>query len=75
MSFHIAPILRERENTAIAAGLLINLDSNGYTVRKAQEGVSVPTPLVTPAGGIGYLFWGGSNLTKGTLGLQQTPTL
>lgn len=75
MSFHYAPILREREQAAIAAGLLISLDSTGYTERKAQEGVSVPTPIITQAGGIGYTYYGGSNLTKGTLGLQTSPAL
>jgi len=70
MSFHIAPLLRERENAAISAGLLINQSTVGYTERAAQEGVTQPTPLVTPAGGIGFFYFAGSNN-----GAQQTPTL
>lgn len=76
MSFHYAPLLRERENAAQAAGLLISLNTDGYTERKAQETAgTVPTPVVTQAGGIGYTYYGGSNLSKGVLGLQTTPTL
>jgi hypothetical protein len=75
MPFHIAPILRERENAAIAAGLLINQSSTGYTVRRTQETSNiVPTPVITAAGGIGNTWFGGSNLV-GNLGQLTTPTL
>jgi len=70
MPFHIAPMLRERENAAIAAGLLKSLSSVGYTERNAAEGVSQPTPIITPNGGIGNFYFAGSNG-----GLKQTPTL
>lgn len=57
MSFHVAPIIREMEQAKISLSLLQSLDSVGYTVRKAQETAgTVPTPSVTPAGGIGN-FW------------------
>jgi hypothetical protein len=56
MAFHIAPLIREMENARVSVGLLSSPNSTGYTQRVAQEGVTQPTPLVTPNGGIGN-FW------------------
>jgi len=57
---HIAPILREMENARLSAGLIIQPVSAGYTVRQAQEGVTQPTPLTTPNGGLNYWYFTGS---------------
>ncbi len=74
-SFHIAPLLRERENAQVSAGLLQNLPSTGYTQRTAQEVAgTVPTPVVTPNGGIGKFYFGGSNNVN-NLGQAQSPSL
>lgn len=66
MAMHIAPLIREMDNARVTLGVLINLNSVGYTERQAQEGVTQPTPLVTPNGGIGN-FW--------FLNQKTTPTL
>jgi hypothetical protein len=66
MPFHIAPIIREMENARVTLGLLQNLNSVGYTVRNAAEGVSQPAPSTAPSGGIGN-FW--------FLNQKTTPTL
>jgi hypothetical protein len=69
MSFHIAPLIRSMEEARQTVGLLPagnGLDTVGYTVRKAQEGVTQPTPIITPNGGIGN-FW--------FTGVKTTPTL
>lgn len=67
MSFHIAPLIREMEQARISLGLLPTGDSVGYTVRKAQETAgTVPTPVVTPAGGIGN-FWFANQQTAPSL--------
>jgi hypothetical protein len=66
MGFHIAPLIRSMEEARIAVGLLPDSDTVGYTERVAQEGVTQPTPSVTPAGGIGN-FW--------FTGIKTTPTL
>lgn len=66
MPQHIAPIIREMENARIALGLLQNLNSIGYTERNAAEGVTQPTPVTTPNGGIGN-FWFQNQKTTPTL--------
>jgi hypothetical protein len=61
---HTAPLIREMDEARQTAGLLNLLDSVGYTVRKAQETAGqVPTPKVTPDGGIGYFYFGGQKIT------------
>ena len=66
MAFHIAPLIREMENARVALGLLQNLNSVGYTERAAQEGVTQPTPITTPNGGLGN-FWFQNQKTTPTL--------
>lgn len=57
MAMHIAPIIREMDKARVALGLLINLDSVGYTIGRAQEVAGTrPTPKVSADGGIGN-FW------------------
>lgn len=57
MAMPVAPIIREMANARVALGLLVNLNSVGYTVTAAQETAGTrPTPSVTAAGGIGN-FW------------------
>ncbi len=67
MSWHIAPIIREMEETRITLGNIQDYDSTGFTQRSAAEGVSQPTPSVTAAGGIGN-FWLYNRLTTPSLG-------
>lgn len=77
MGNYIAPLLREMNNARASTGLYkYTGNSTGYTERQAQEGVTQPTPLVTPNGGIGNFYFAGSNrsTTDGT-GQKQTPTL
>ena len=64
--WHYAPGIREMENARVSAGNIQNLASVGYTERKAAEGVSVPTPVTTAAGGLGNWIF---------LGSVYTPTL
>lgn len=66
MGNHIAPLIREMDNARIALGNIQNLSMVGYTERNAQEGVTQPTPITTPNGGLGN-FW--------FLNQKTTPTL
>lgn len=60
MGMHIAPFIREMDNARITAGLLINLNSTGYTERVAQEQAgTVPTPVAP----FGFFYFAGQKLT------------
>jgi hypothetical protein len=61
--WHIAPGIREMENARLSAGLIIQAVSVGYTVRQAQEGVTQPTPITTPNGGLTNWYFTGSKYT------------
>ena len=64
MAMHYAPLIREMDEARITAGLLINLDSVGFTVQRAEEVAgTAPTPLVTPNGGIGFFYFGGQKIS------------
>lgn len=60
--WHIAPGLREMENARLSAGLLgpSTQVSQGYVVRQLQEGVTEPTPVTTPNGGLSYWYFTGT---------------
>lgn len=67
MAMHIAPLIREMDEARISLGVLLDLDSVGFTERSAQEGVTQPTPIVTLNGGIGN-FWFLNQKTTPSLG-------
>lgn len=66
MGMHYAPLIREMDNARITLGVLINLNSVGYTERNNAEGVTQPIPVTTANGGLGN-FW--------FLNQRTTPTL
>jgi hypothetical protein len=60
MAMHTAPTIREMDNARVTAGLLINLDSVGYTVTEAQEDAGTrPAPAVVK----GFFYFAGSKIT------------